>query len=430
MRSRIRSIRFRARGLASPSESSAGARPERPAKRSTMPRSLAARSSERQYGRASRPSSDTTLRRRTARSAAVRMRTGFSASQCRARSLPTTRCRYPCSQPAYALPGGDAAVRHHRGAARGTGGVGHPRRGAVFAHVAGEHLRAAHEAADAGHRSQSGQRAVGALVLGVSAPGLRLPLRPAPGTGVGQVVRGDGPLRAEQPHRAVEEVAPDRPAVGHRGIGRAVRTHWSHGSEVGARQFAQGAALGRRRVARSEPGHAMRAMIGPTAAACNDGAMPGRPGRSGSAGFPMAHSPAGSTPTERGRSTSREAARTCWRSGLRSGGADAVPGGQRGGDALRVRLRLRGTGAASPMRSERTRRKVNYPPSARARRMNMTPRWRGARQYARYKVVYGTTFLSPTVDQAFPSENPRKSAKSGRIPRQFRLLVVKMGYGT
>ena len=73
-------------------------------------------------------------------------------------------------QPTHALPGGDAAVRHHQGAGRGTEGVGHPRQGAVFAYVAGEHLGAAHEAAGVEHQSRGEQRAVGALVLGVSAP--------------------------------------------------------------------------------------------------------------------------------------------------------------------------------------------------------------------------------------------------------------------
>ena len=149
------------------------------------------------------------------------------------------------AQATHAFPGGDAAVRHHRGAARGSGGVGHPHQGAVFAHVADEHPGAAHEAAGVGHRSQGGQRSVGALVLGVSAPGLRPPPRGALETGVGQVVRGDGPLQAERPHGAVEEVTLDRLAVGRQGIGDAADAHRSHGFEVRARHLAQDAAFGR-----------------------------------------------------------------------------------------------------------------------------------------------------------------------------------------
>ena len=62
-----------------------------PEKRPAMARSMAACPSERQYGRASRPSSDTPLCECTSRFAAVRMWTECSASKCRVRSRLTTR---------------------------------------------------------------------------------------------------------------------------------------------------------------------------------------------------------------------------------------------------------------------------------------------------------------------------------------------------
>ena len=250
-------------------------------------------------------------------------------------------------QPTHALPGGDAAVRHHQGAGRGAEGVGHPRQGAVFAHVAGEHLGAAHEAAGVEHQSQGERRSVGAPVLGVSAPGLRLPSRPALEAGVGQVVRGDGPLQAEQPHRAVEEVAFDRPAVRHRGIGGAVRAHRAHGFEVRARQFAQGAALGQ-----PAPGGALRTR---TCHARDDRADGGGTQRRGNAQpfeqvgqCELPHGPrsgmfhpdrAGAEHLQGGGADVLEVVAPVRR---RGGGADAAPGEQRGGDALRVRLQLRG----------------------------------------------------------------------------------------
>ena len=79
------------------------------------------------------------------------------------------------AQPAHAVFGGDAAVHHHQGTARGVEGVEHRGEGVMFAHVAGEDLGAAHEAAGIEHQGE--QRAVGAFVLGVSAPGVGLSAR-------------------------------------------------------------------------------------------------------------------------------------------------------------------------------------------------------------------------------------------------------------
>ena len=81
------------------------------------------------------------------------------------------------AQPAHAVFGGDAAVHDHQGAARGVEGVEHLGERVMFAYVAGEDLGAAHEAAGIEHQSQGEQRAVGAFVLGVSAPGVGLSAR-------------------------------------------------------------------------------------------------------------------------------------------------------------------------------------------------------------------------------------------------------------
>ena len=58
------------------------------------------------------------------------------------------------AQPAYPVFSGDAAVHHHQGIARSVERIEHLGEGVVFAHVAGEDLRAAHEAAGVEHQSQ------------------------------------------------------------------------------------------------------------------------------------------------------------------------------------------------------------------------------------------------------------------------------------
>ena len=73
------------------------------------------------------------------------------------------------TQPVQAVLGGDAAVHHHQGGARGMERFEHLGEGVVFAHIAGEDLGAAHEAAGVEYQPQGEQRAIGALVLGVSA---------------------------------------------------------------------------------------------------------------------------------------------------------------------------------------------------------------------------------------------------------------------
>ena len=79
------------------------------------------------------------------------------------------------AQPSHTSVGGDAAVHHHQGADRRLQCFEHPGQRPVFPDVAGEDLRAAHEAAGIEHQAQGQQRAVAALLLRVPA------LRPAAG---------------------------------------------------------------------------------------------------------------------------------------------------------------------------------------------------------------------------------------------------------
>ena len=71
------------------------------------------------------------------------------------------------TQPVQPLLGGDAAVHHHQGGARGVERIEHLGERVMLAHIAGEDLGAAHEAAGVEHQPQGEERAVGALVLGV-----------------------------------------------------------------------------------------------------------------------------------------------------------------------------------------------------------------------------------------------------------------------
>ena len=95
------------------------------------------------------------------------------------------------TQPLDAVLGGDAAVHHHQGGARGVERVEHLGQRVMFAHVAGEDLRAAHEAAGIEHQPQGEERTIGAFFLGVSASCLGLPARLAFEIGIGQVVKRD-----------------------------------------------------------------------------------------------------------------------------------------------------------------------------------------------------------------------------------------------
>ncbi len=88
----------------------------------------------------------------------------------------------------------------------------------------------------------------------------------------------------------------------------------------------------------------MRAMIEPTAAALIDAPIPSCSNSVRSPSCSIAHNPTCSTPTERGRSISRDPTSTCWTSRPRpanEAGANALMGEPLGGDALGVRFQRR-----------------------------------------------------------------------------------------
>ena len=146
------------------------------------------------------------------------------------------------AQPRDGGLGGDAAVHDHQGAGWRVERLEHAGQGAVLADVAGEDLRAAHEAAGIEHQAQGQQRTVAALLLRVPAPGLRLRTRLAFEIGVGQVVEGDGRLQVEQAQGAVEQMRLDRLAMLHQRVRGAVELHRADGLEVDAEQLAEAAA--------------------------------------------------------------------------------------------------------------------------------------------------------------------------------------------
>ena len=158
------------------------------------------------------------------------------------------------TQPLHAVLGGDAAVHHHQSGARGVERIEHLGQRVVLAHVAGEDLGAAHEAAGVEHHPQGEQWAIGAFVLGVSAPRLGLPTRLAFEEGIGQVVERDRRAQVEQVHRLVEQMVFDGLAVRHQCIGGAIQAHRSHRCEVHVEQLAQGASF-----AQPAPGGALGA---------------------------------------------------------------------------------------------------------------------------------------------------------------------------
>ena len=102
------------------------------------------------------------------------------------------------TQPLDAVLGGDSAVHHHQGTARGVERIEHLGQRVMFAHVAGEDLRAVHEAAGIEHQPQGEERAIGAFFLGVSASCLGLSARLAFEVGVGDIVESKGTLQFDR----------------------------------------------------------------------------------------------------------------------------------------------------------------------------------------------------------------------------------------
>ena len=158
------------------------------------------------------------------------------------------------TQPPHAVLGGDSAVHHHQGGARGVERVEHLGQRVMFAHVAGEDLRATHEAAGIEHQPQGEERAIGAFFLGVSASCLGLPARLAFEVGIGQVVQRDRRAQVEQVHRPVEQMVLDGLAVRHQRIGGAIELHRVQGLEVDSQQLIERAAF-----AQPAPGGALGA---------------------------------------------------------------------------------------------------------------------------------------------------------------------------
>ena len=255
MRCQTLSSRFWVRGLESPSQSLVSASSKRLAKRSTIPRSLAARS----LGEAVQAHLLAVLGQHLVQMHAV-TRCGLDAHRRLgvevAGAFPTHHqvTVSLVTQPLDAVLGGDSAVHHHQGGARGVERIQHLGQRVMFAHVAGEHLRAAHESTGIEHQPQGEERAIGAFSLGVSASCLGLSARLAFEIGIGQVIKRNRRVQVEQVHRPVEHMVLDGLAVRHQRVGGAIQPHRSHRCEVHAQQFAQGAAF-----AQPAPGGALGA---------------------------------------------------------------------------------------------------------------------------------------------------------------------------
>jgi hypothetical protein len=131
----------------------------------------------------------------------------------------------------------------------------HQRRG--FGDIAGEQLRAAHEAAAIEHQTKGDQRTIGSFLLRPATGGFGVCLGGALEIGVGQIVERHGLRQGEQILDAAEECVLDPIAVFHQQIGAAVELHQRHRFEVHAEQFAQRAAF-----AQPAPGRAFACRCG------------------------------------------------------------------------------------------------------------------------------------------------------------------------
>ena len=244
MRCQTWSRRLWARGRESPSLSLARAASKRAAKRSTMARSLLARSSDEAVqphfvgvGRDRLVQMHGLVGPRANRHGGlgVELPVAFAADDEIAVAV--------VAQPRHAGLGGDAAVHHHEGVLGRLKRPEHAGQRLLFPDVAGEDLRAAHEAAGVEHQAQGQQGAVGALLLRVPALRLRLLARLAFEVRVGQVVEGHRRLQVEQPHRPVEQALLDRLAMLHQRVRGAVELHRAGRLEARAEQLAETATV-------------------------------------------------------------------------------------------------------------------------------------------------------------------------------------------
>ena len=245
MRCQTCSTRLWARGRDSPSLSLVRAASKRVAKRSTMPRSFSARSAppSRVEPRLVGVGGDDLVQLHGLFRLRLDRHGGVGVE------LPVTLAAddqvaiVVLAEPADGSLGSDAAVDDHGGAGRRVGRVEHAGQGAVFADVAGEDLRAAHEAAGIEHQTEGEQGAIAAPLFRVPALGLRLLARLAFEIRVGHVVEGDGRLQVEEPEGAVKQVRLDRVAMLHQLVRGAVELHGADGLEGDAEQLAEAAAL-------------------------------------------------------------------------------------------------------------------------------------------------------------------------------------------
>ena len=136
-----------------------------------------------------------------------------------------------------------AAVHHHQGAVRRAQRPQHLRQRAALGDVAGEHPRAADEAARVQRQPQRQQRTVAALLLRAPARRLRHRRRATLEERVRQVVQRHRRRQAEQPRRPLEQPVLDGVAVRQQRVRRPAQPHRPHRLEVRVQQFPQGAAL-------------------------------------------------------------------------------------------------------------------------------------------------------------------------------------------
>ena len=147
------------------------------------------------------------------------------------------------AQPRHPALGGDAAVHRRQRPGRRAERGQHGLERVLLADAAGEHPRAAREAAAVERQPEGEQRAVAALLLGVARAAFGS-FAAAPSKQVlARVVQGHRRGDPEQLRRGVEQVLLDRRAVRHEGVRGAAGLHGAHGLEVDAEQLAGGAAL-------------------------------------------------------------------------------------------------------------------------------------------------------------------------------------------
>lgn len=119
----------------------------------------------------------------------------------------------------------------------------HVRHCRAFGHIAGEHLRSAHEPAGIEHQTESDQRAIRSFLFRAAARCLGVAGGGAFEVRVGEIVERDGDRQTEQILNAAEQRRLDFITMAHEKIGGPVELHQGHCVEVHAEQFAEDAAF-------------------------------------------------------------------------------------------------------------------------------------------------------------------------------------------